>query len=267
MTFVSSMGAVHVRKLGQGPGPALLLHCALAHGGAWKPVMSHLGDRLDAVAPDMPGHGRSADWDGQGDLHDRVTANAAALLTGPTHVIGHSFGATVALRLALERPEYVRSLVLIEPVLFAAARAADPAAYDAYRDWGAPMARAMAAGDWTEAARRFTASWGTGQGWEDLTEAQRAQYTRQMPLIAATQPALLDDSRILLRPGGLEALQMPVLMLRGAKSMPIMGPIHTALFARIPQSRDVEIPGAGHMVPISHPSAVAAEIGPFLDAA
>mgnify|MGYP003717468267 CR=1 FL=1 len=143
----------------------------------------------------------------------------------------------------------------------------DPAAYDAYRDWGAPMARAMAAGDWTEAARRFTASWGTGQGWEDLTEAQRAQYTRQMPLIAATQPALLDDSRILLRPGGLEALQMPVLMLRGAKSMPIMGPIHTALFARIPQSRDVEIPGAGHMVPISHPSAVAAEIGPFLDAA
>jgi pimeloyl-ACP methyl ester carboxylesterase len=69
---------------------------------------------------DLPGHGRSAPWAGT-DYHSDATAVAAALLHGPTHIIGHSFGATVALRLAVERPDLVSRVTLIEPVMFAAA--------------------------------------------------------------------------------------------------------------------------------------------------
>lgn len=57
---------------------------------------------------------------------------ARAALGAPVDVIGHSFGATVALRLALERPELVRSLVLVEPVLFAAAKAAEDPRFAAF---------------------------------------------------------------------------------------------------------------------------------------
>jgi lipase len=49
----------------------------------------------------------------------------------PVDVIGHSFGGTVALRLAVERPDLVRSLVLIEPVFVAALLADRPDLKDA----------------------------------------------------------------------------------------------------------------------------------------
>jgi pimeloyl-ACP methyl ester carboxylesterase len=74
------------------------------------------------TAFDLPGHGQSADWDGHGDYGRRTAEVAATFYTEPLHLIGHSFGAVTALRLALAAPEGVRSLTLIEPVLFAAAR-------------------------------------------------------------------------------------------------------------------------------------------------
>ena len=88
-----------------------------------------------------------------------------------------------------------------------------------------------------------------------------------MPIIQNTQPALVQDKAGLLRTGALEGLQLPVLMIRGAQSMPVIGLIHAALGARIPQVRDVVIAGAGHMVPLTHADAVASEIRALLDQA
>jgi pimeloyl-ACP methyl ester carboxylesterase len=112
--------------------PVLALHCSLSHAGEWSALAARLtGLRL--VAADQPGHGRQPDWDGHSDLHAQAVREAAAMaavLGAPVDVIGHSFGATVALRLALEQPELVRRLVLVEPVLFAAA--AGSAAFQAF---------------------------------------------------------------------------------------------------------------------------------------
>ena len=113
-------------RFGQGPKPALAIHCSLAHSGSWGALARHLSGALTLTAFDMPGHGRSGEWDGHGEIQKRTAEIAADLLDGPAHVIGHSFGATVALRLAVLRPELVRSLVLIEPVFFAVALADHP---------------------------------------------------------------------------------------------------------------------------------------------
>ena len=53
-------------------------------------------------------------------------ADVAALLDGPTDLVGHSYGAIVALLVAVVRPELVRTLTLVEPAAFALARG-DPA--------------------------------------------------------------------------------------------------------------------------------------------
>ena len=251
------------RSLGQGPLPALMLHCALAHSGAFRGLAGALDDVITATALDMPGHGRSGPWDGQADVHDLVTAQALACLDRPRHLIGHSFGATVALRLALEAPDRVLSLTLIEPVLFAAA---PPDLLEAHRRAAAPFAEALEAGDLPTAAQRFVGDWGTGQPWEALTEAQRAAFTAIIPMIGQTDACLSADSKGLLAPGRPEAIRCPVLLIRGAASPPIIAAIHGGLLARIPGARDVAIPGAGHMVPITHPGETATAIRAHLEA-
>ena len=107
------------RSFGEGPRRALAIHCSPAHSGSVTGLMGALSDQLTAIAYDLPSHGKSSDWDGTGDLHDVATNMGRALLTEPMDLIGHSFGATVAMRLGMEHPELVRSLTMIEPVYFA----------------------------------------------------------------------------------------------------------------------------------------------------
>src|SRR6056297_3337330 len=88
---------VHWRVAGTGGRRAILAHCSLAHSGAWKGVMERLAPRLSMVAFDLPGHGRSADWDGSVPLQDLVVAIARDFrdeAPDPVDLIGHSFGAT-----------------------------------------------------------------------------------------------------------------------------------------------------------------------------
>src|SRR6056297_1968124 len=87
------------RQFGQGERAALMIHCSLAQSASWSAMARHMSAELSMTAFDMPGHGGSADWDGRGEIQDVTVRIAAAFCTdGPRDVIGHSFGATVALR-------------------------------------------------------------------------------------------------------------------------------------------------------------------------
>ncbi|SDY17319.1 alpha/beta fold hydrolase [Citreimonas salinaria] len=249
---------IHVREFGAGHTPALLLHCGQGRGGMWRGVAQHLHDRYAMTAPDFPGHGRSDPWPAGQDVHDVATDAVEPFVRDGAHVIGHSFGATVALRLALRRPDRVARLVLIEPVLFAAARNSPEAALQQQAD--AAFTAACKAGDMAAAARAFNRQWGAGQRWDDLRDDTRAAMARSIPFILASEPALRDDRARLLAPGGLELLPMPVTLVRGARTQPVVAAIHRALAKRIPDASETVIPGAGHMVPITHPDAVAKAI-------
>ena len=89
------------RTFGTGPRQALAIHCSLAHSGAWSGVAAALAEDMTITAFDMPGHGRSSDWDGNGDYLQAVAAIAATFLTEPVDLIGHSAGGIAALQLAL----------------------------------------------------------------------------------------------------------------------------------------------------------------------
>jgi lipase len=249
--------------------PVLAMHCSLAHSGAW----SGLAERLSGVtltALDQPGHGRSAEWDGATEIHGLTTRIATVMAEtigegGPVDLIGHSFGGTVCLRIALERPDLVRSLVLVEPVIFAVARG--HSAYAPFRARHEEVARLLAAGDREAAAAAFHAPWGTGEPFASLPERQRHYILDRIHHIAAQNPVLLDDAAGLLRPGGLEGVRVPVLLVEGGASPPIIAAVNAALAARMPNLRRLVVPGAGHMVPITHPDPVAAGVQAHLDAA
>ena len=222
-----------------------MMHAMLARHEALLPLARAIGGQVTLC--DLPGHGRSADWDGQTDYHALVTDVIAACCNGPTHIIGHSFSATAALRLAVERPDLVSRLTLIEPVYFAAARGT--AEYDGHTADFAPFLAAMEAGDDLTAASLFNGLWGAVP-WEAIPDRMKASLARRIHMVIAGGRAIEDDPQGITSETRLSQLNIPVTLIRGGKTRPVIAAIHNALEARIPQSTDHCVAGAGHMLPI-----------------
>ncbi|MDS9467667.1 alpha/beta hydrolase [Paracoccus sp. MBLB3053] len=231
--------------------PALALHCMMGNASYWGPIARELGDLVEITAPDLPGHGKSRDWEGvPPDFHTTATREVAPLIQRPLDLIGHSIGATIALRIAVAAPEAVRSLTLIEPVLFAAAPDPENEAF-------LHEIRSLVENSESEkATSRFLSVWG-GIDWESQSPATRDRLIGQIKMVVSGNDTLIDDSAQILRNGGLESIDAPVLLIMGEDSPPAIPAIAEALSARLADVGRASIPGAGHMLPITHPEQTA----------
>jgi pimeloyl-ACP methyl ester carboxylesterase len=101
----------------RGAGPTLvLLHGAVCDSRGWRVELESFSDAYTVVAWDAPGCGDSSDPPDSFRMADFAACLAAlieALDAGPSHVLGHSWGSTLALELYLRRPDLVRGLVLV----------------------------------------------------------------------------------------------------------------------------------------------------------
>jgi haloacetate dehalogenase len=119
------VGDVTLRVRHGGRGPAVvLLHGHPRTSATWWQVAPALADALTVVCPDLPGYGMSSVPESGAD-HERFSKRAmAADIAGlmdrlgqrTFSVVGHDRGAYVAFRLAMDRPERVTSLVVIDAV-------------------------------------------------------------------------------------------------------------------------------------------------------
>ena len=108
----------------EGPinGPPLVF----LHGGAstslgWKKVMDNLLQEYHVIAPDFRGYGNSGRAKGAYKIKDfayDIVALIEKEIDEPTCVIGHSLGSIVALQVAVDTPDYVKSIVLEDPPLY-----------------------------------------------------------------------------------------------------------------------------------------------------
>lgn len=246
--------SLHSVTVGAG-APAVMIHCALSRHNPLLPLAKAVGGQVTLI--DMPGHGRSDDWDGKHDFQTLVVDAAAACCDGPTHLIGHSFGATAALRLAVERPDLVNRLTLIEPVYFAAAKGTPEHALHAkvFR----PFVGAMLTGDEARAAEVFNGLWGEAP-WVEIPTRTQSQLIKRIHLIVAGAAPIEEDAAGITSPERLSKLDIPVTLIRGDAGQPVIKAIHDALAARIPNATDHVIAGAAHMLPVTHMDQVAAVI-------
>lgn len=109
----------HYIEHGQGE-PILFIHGSFATARWWEPVLALLPVGYRAIAPDLRGCGQSQPADSPEAY--AVPAQAAdlwaladALALEGLHLVGHSYGAAIALQMALDRPGPIRSLTLLDP--------------------------------------------------------------------------------------------------------------------------------------------------------
>lgn len=125
-SFVTADGAelLYTDRGNRGDVPLLFLHGWLGAASLWEPVIEHLEKRHRTLAVDFRGFGASNGAPGPygiETLSDDLSALIAAADLDPLVVIGHSMGAKVAQRFAIDRPEATLGLVLIAPVAAGAA--------------------------------------------------------------------------------------------------------------------------------------------------
>lgn len=97
--------------------PIILLHGLSQQSQYWKVVQSEMS--LPSIAVDLRGHGQSQGFNNQSDYSvDRVARDLLELMDHlhipAAHVVGHSWGASIALRLAIIAPDRIFSCTLID---------------------------------------------------------------------------------------------------------------------------------------------------------
>lgn len=256
----------YVREAGSGP-TVLCLHSNASHSGQWRGLMELLGDRFRVVAVDSYGAGKSPEWpsDREITLADEVELIEPLLTAAPggVHLVGHSYGAAIALKAALMHPTRVRSLAVYEPTIFALVDRGTPrpnateGIQQALRDGVACLER----GDAEGAARAFIDFW-MGQGSFDRTPVDRrppiveaCRNLRRWAHALMTEPATLEEFR---------RVRVPVLYMVGGRSPQSSRSVAEKLVPVLADVRRVELAGLGHMGPVTHPQAVNEAVAAFL---
>lgn len=182
----------------------------------------------------------------------------------PAHVVGHSSGGAIALQLALDAPEAVRTLTLLEPALLEVPSGA--ALFEAL----GPSAQKYEANDKAGAVNAFLQVV-CGKEYRRAADLQMpgaldqaaadadAFFTGELPAVGEWTFTKEDAARI----------KQPVLSVLGANSdaavgLPVFGQIHERVLEWMPQAKPFVLPRAAHLLQVENPHDMALGLAAFL---
>jgi len=247
--------------------PTVLIHGSLVDRTSWERVRKGLAPSLTVLTYDRRGHGESTGAPREHPVRD--DADDLADLLGsldlfPVHVIAHSYGSAVALRLASDRPEMVRSLSLHEPP-FLALLEEDPATEpEAERLETATraMLERVRSGDREGAVREVVDSLSLEEGaWDRMGRPVQKTMLRNADRWAEE---VSDPEAIRPNVEAANDLLIPILLTKGERSPPFLHRITDRLASGLRNVTVRTIPGAGHAPHVSDPDLFIALIHGFL---
>jgi pimeloyl-ACP methyl ester carboxylesterase len=258
--------AVDYDEVGSGP-TVVLVPGSCSTGSAWRPVMAALNGRFRCVTTSLLGYGGTAErrtWydpaiNHEADALETVMRRAG----GRVHLVGHSFGALVALALALRSEALPASLTLIEPPAIELLPAcAEQRHYQAFRamtdayfaDFAGGNAEAIAA------MVDFYGGAGTFAAWPPRVRAYAVETT---PVNIRDRASAYTFPLSAPRLAGLE---LPVLVIRGGASHPAMQRISALLSELIPRAALATVDGAAHFLIATHAGDVGRMIAAHVEA-
>jgi pimeloyl-ACP methyl ester carboxylesterase len=241
---------LHFRQGGQGP-PVLFIHGGGCSSELWGECFDRVAVFARAVAYDQRSFARSSGEPGGGIA--RHGDDAAEVLDGlrarPATVLGHSFGATVALDLAVRYPDRVSAMVLLEPIIdFRAFPSLGMLGLTAGIQLRRLLRGERAAAHWF--FRKVTTYRSSGtSAFEGLpAELQEVCLANAGPLISMFNYTPEASGRHLPK-GGIGAIRCPVTCVIGTDSWPPSIRTTRAVAKAIPGARLIEVEGASHVLP------------------
>jgi pimeloyl-ACP methyl ester carboxylesterase len=256
-----------VRESGSGIG-VICLHSNASNSGQWRGLIDMLSPKFHVLAPDSYDSGKSPAWPSNRiiSLADEVALIDSTLdRAGPgCALVGHSYGAALALIAALKRPDRIAALALYEPTLFSLIEAGQPAPNDADGIHQAvrQAGEALDAGDTDTAARHFIDYWIEDGAWQAMPDARKPPIAASIVNVRRWAHALTTE------PTPLDAfcmLDVPVLYMIGKRSPRSAQGIARLLTRVLPQVELVEFEELGHMAPLTHLEQVNPVIALFLE--
>jgi pimeloyl-ACP methyl ester carboxylesterase len=251
----------------QGTGePIVFVHGSLSDRRVWEPIRETIAARHRFIAPTLRYFGTGA-WPDKGEQFGTahhaadIVAFIRALNVGPVHLVGWSYGANVALAIALDRPDLARSVILFEPALSSLIQE-DEAAKDAQRRIFGPVVSALRAGDAEKAMKLLVEGLleMPPGGFESLPEAVRRMQldnARTMPLLFSTSPLFVTCD-------GLKTSNTPVLIVYGGESNAYWRHIAEVMDECLPRGEAAALAGAKHDGPARDPAGFAAMFEGFV---
>ncbi len=254
--------ALHVHHFGPANGaPVLALHGIGGYGGRWWSVAEHLPNAR-IIAPDLRGHGYSP-YEPPWSFEQHV-ADLLALLdadgTEPVVLVGHSYGAAIAVHLARAAPKRLRGLLLLDCAMAIPASAA----LDCAQAYCAPAVF----DDASDAIAEQQQAW-SGVG-EAAVKAEVTHHLARLPDGRLTwricTPAMVASWSELARPFVVPPAGLRTMLVRAGRVDPPYVPAEfvAACTTRLGRKLETSVLDSGHMIEQEHPEIVAAMIDALL---
>ena len=259
------LGAVQLEVEEYGSGePVLLIHAALL-ADWFSPLLaqSNLRERYRLVSYHRVGFAGSSRATPPLSIADQAS-HARLLLEhlgiSRAHVVGHSSGGSIALQLALDAPDLVQSLALLEPAV-----ASGPLADEFGRTAVGPAFGRYAAGDRAGAADLFLQAVG-GPEYRTLVAqtlgaSALEQLERDLDTFFQVEGPAVNAWQF--GPAVAARVQPPVLLLVGGDSRPVYHEGHQRLLEWLPRVEGLVVPGANHLLPLQQPHALGETLAGF----
>lgn len=233
--------------------PIMAIHCSGSDSSQWHHLKERLGRDAELFLPNLAGpEALSKGWSMETySLTEEAKPLVAKLRQQPypVHLVGHSYGAAVALSIALKHPDLVASLYLYEPTLFSLLRSStktDTELFEEILTLAGSIQTAVDEGCDDFAAQVFTDFWGGVGAWQAL---RRDRRQRVKDWIAKCP---LDFGALLFEPSmPLETFEKPVSLIVGSQTHAQTERIAEFLEAKLPSVSKHEIEGAGHLGPFT----------------